>query len=110
MIINMEFGARLSGFLKEYGISQKDFAEKMQLNVVSINYYVNEKRTPGMDFLVRFAQAFPEVDINWFFKDENGKLLVSEPGTNYEFPQDPVLIIENIEKNLAALKAKLSQE
>ncbi len=53
----MEFGERLLLVLKEKGITQRELAEKININETALSRYVNGLRKPRMDILVNIARA-----------------------------------------------------
>lgn len=53
----MEFGERLLLVLKEKEITQRELAEKININETALSRYVNGSRKPRMDTLVNIARA-----------------------------------------------------
>ncbi len=53
----MEFGERLLLVLKEREITQRELAEKININETALSRYVNGSRKPRMDILVNIARA-----------------------------------------------------
>lgn len=53
----MEFGERLLLVLKEKEITQRELAEKININETALSRYVNGSRKPRMDILVNIARA-----------------------------------------------------
>lgn len=53
----MEFGERLLLVLKEQEMTQRELAEKINLNETALSRYVNGSRKPRMDILVNIARA-----------------------------------------------------
>lgn len=53
----MEFSERLLLVLKEKEMSQRELAEKININETALSRYVNGSRKPRMDILVNIARA-----------------------------------------------------
>ena len=56
--INKEFGSRLKELIQNEGLKQKDFAEKLEIPVTTLNSYVTRGSVPPLDILGRIADYF----------------------------------------------------
>ena len=106
----MEFGERLNQILLEKKLKQSAFAKQIDENKVTINQYIKGSRPPKVEFLMKLVSFFPDIDLNWLFRGTPLSDRVNDEAESYGIPETPDVLIENIEKNLMALKAKLSQK
>lgn len=107
----MEFGRKVGLLLKERKITQKQFAEEIDWNKVSISQYIKGTRTPPVEFISKTIDYFRDVDLNWLLRDDATALDVArEEKSTYQVPKLPETLISNIEGNLKELKALLAQK
>lgn len=64
----MEF---LKKFRKEKGFTTKQMADTLKISTSLYEKVECNVRTPSKNFLTRFKQAFPDVDMNIFFVTKN---------------------------------------
>ena len=64
----MEF---LKAFRKEKGLSSKQMADALKISTSLYEKVEGDFRPTSQNFLRRFKQTFPEVDMNIFFADTN---------------------------------------
>lgn len=60
------FGARLRQALEEHGYTQSHFATVIGMSMDSLNCYVNGRRYPGYQVVLRFIEYLPGIDVTWF--------------------------------------------
>lgn len=53
----MNFGERLKYVIQEEGMSQRQFAEEMDMSLVAIERYISGKREPASKFFVKFSES-----------------------------------------------------
>lgn len=73
----MEFGERLLLVLKEKEITQRELAEKININETALSRYVNGSRKPRMDILVNIARAL-NVSVEYLTGKEEGEIEFQE--------------------------------
>lgn len=73
----MEFGERLLLVLKEREITQRELAEKININETALSRYVNGSRKPRMDILVNIARAL-NVSVEYLTGKEEGEIEFQE--------------------------------
>lgn len=107
----MGIGTKLKVLLKNEGLSQRQFAEKIGENVTQLNKVLNGDRSPSFEMLEKTLAHFKDVDLNWLLKDEyktDGPIpLVSENKAAYS--PDVINDILKIEELILNLKSKVSQ-
>lgn len=106
----MDLGKKIGLLLKDNGLSQRKFAEEIEVNHVNMNQYIKGTRIPPSDVILKIVKYFPKLDLNWLLREENTMSIVEEEKAAYEKPITPEVLIENIERNLTELKARLSQD
>ncbi len=75
---NMEFGKNLKAILEFEGIKQKEFAEMLHISPSTMNGYLNDKRQPDFDLVMKMANAL-NVSVDYLFGGECGdKPVLSE--------------------------------
>ncbi|GGW25798.1 helix-turn-helix domain-containing protein [Arenibacter certesii] len=65
MINNLDFIKRIERILKFYDLSASIFADKIGVQRSSISHLLSGRNKPSLDFVMRTAEAFPEVDLYW---------------------------------------------
>lgn len=60
------FGDRLRQALEDHGYTQKRFSETIAMSLDTLNCYVNGRRYPGYQVILRFIEFLPGVDVTWF--------------------------------------------
>lgn len=102
----MEFGPRFKKLLEQHGITQKKFAEDTGTHQGQTSRYLRGDESPSSEFIFKAIKYFPEVDANYFFKDNAQE--VNEDNTNYL--RDPFKIIDEIESKIKELRAVMPQK
>ncbi|MDX1362904.1 MAG: helix-turn-helix transcriptional regulator [Arenibacter latericius] len=65
MINNSDFIKRIDRILKFYDLSASIFADKIGVQRSSISHLLSGRNKPSLDFVMRIAKTFPEVDLYW---------------------------------------------
>lgn len=73
----MEFGERLLLVLKEKEMTQRELAEKININETALSRYVNGSRKPRMDILVNIARAL-NVSVEYLTGKEESEIEFQE--------------------------------
>src|SRR5690606_15056787 len=75
-----------------------------------LSRYLNGEK-PSLEFIYKTIEIFPELDLNYMFKEELNENLVNEtPAPIYKKGENPAALIEEIEENLKRLKKKMTQK
>ena len=61
----------LKAFRKEKGLTTKQMADALKISNSLYEKVECNFRTPSQNFLRRFKQTFPDVDMNIFFTNQN---------------------------------------
>lgn len=70
----MRFGQRLKIVIEKYFSSQRDLADKLNIDQGNLNRYLNGKVQPGLDFLSKLYEN--GISINWLLSGEGFPLNV----------------------------------
>jgi transcriptional regulator with XRE-family HTH domain len=106
----MNFGGKMDLLIKNAGLSQKDFALKIDMDYSHANKFFTGRK-PNVDFLHKVIQVFPDVDLKWllFSQEEETEIhLVSESRIEYRNSKTEKLL-NDLEENIKSLKAILTQ-
>jgi transcriptional regulator with XRE-family HTH domain len=85
-----EFILRLETILDYYGLNASSFADKIGVQRSSMSHLLSGRNKPSLDFVMKIAEIFPEVDLYW---------LLNNKGT---FPKSLEIIQENENDTSAA--------
>lgn len=69
---------RITFVINSYGLTQGEFADRLGVQRSSISHIVSGRNKPSVDFLQKFMQAFPEIDMDWLLSGK-GNYLKNEP-------------------------------
>ena len=75
------FPARLQQFLKAYGLTSSELAQKLGVQKSSISHLLSGRNKPSFDFLSKFARTFPEINLRWLLTGE-GDMHYPTPAVN----------------------------
>jgi len=59
------FGDRLRQALEDHGYTQASFCQTVAISQDSLNCYVNGRRYPSLQVVLRFIEFLPGVDVTW---------------------------------------------
>lgn len=97
-----EVSLRLIEIMNKFCLTRKQFAVKLKVSESSMNYYLNDNRSPGVEVFIELKKSFPEINLNWFFTGEGSMLSVLNAETNNtkETPSatDLIQIIKNVQE------------
>ena len=65
-----DFIKRLETIFEYYGLSASGFADKIGVQRSSLSHLLSGRNKPSLDFIMKIAEVFPEVDLYWIL---NGK-------------------------------------
>ena len=102
----MSFHEKLKQYLKSTGLSQTELAERIGYSQTMTSRYLSSSK-PNYEFLNALIKVFPEIDLNYLFKEDADEHL-AEGGSTYS--KDEVVLIDEIELRLHFLKEILTQK
>ena len=82
--------------LEQHGISQVALAAELDMSPITLNHYLKGRRLPSMEFLIRLAARFPQLDLNWLLRDT--------PAEKNYIPQDPAKVQETMKEMKVIMK------
>lgn len=100
----MSVGSKIKKHIKDKGITIKKFAEDIDENRSMVTNYLNDKTKPSVKFLYKTIAYFPELDLNYLFRDPEG---LQEQGSVYNAP--PEKLIKEIEERLHELRRRFEE-
>lgn len=106
----MDFSGKMDLLIKNAGLSQKDFAQKVDMNYTHANKFFTGRK-PNVEFLSKVVKVFPDVDLKWllFSEEDNTEIyFVKKPKGPY-INGDAEKILNDLEENIKGLKAILTQ-
>ena len=105
----MEFKEKLKSLLSQKHMTQRAFAAQVEMEYPYVNKFFTGRK-PNLDFIDKVVGVFPEVDLNWLLRDDDGEPLplVTEPAQNYG--PEVLAYVRDIENALSKIKDKLAQE
>ncbi|KAA2218289.1 helix-turn-helix transcriptional regulator [Maribacter flavus] len=106
----MDFGARMKLLLADEGLSQKEFAEKVNMNYAHANKFFTG-RTPNMEFISKVLEIFPDVNLKWLLfaqGERTDQHVLHEANGTYK-RADAMKYVNQIEEKLNELKRFLAQ-
>lgn len=106
----MEFGEKMRELIDKKGITQKEFAQEINMNYAHANKFFTG-RTPNMEFILKVVKRYPEIDLNWLLlphEEHNMHMRVAEQSADYNASK-AMQYITGIEKELEELKKILTQ-
>jgi transcriptional regulator with XRE-family HTH domain len=84
----MTIGERFALILKEKGVTQKSFSERIGYREQSISKLIKgQTQSPRADLIVQVAVSFPDVNLRWLLLEKGEMLVDNQNGDN--------LIVEN---------------
>jgi len=83
-----DFVKRLEIIFEYYGLSASGFADRIGVQRSSLSHLLSGRNKPSLDFVMKIAEVFPEVDLYWilngkgnFPKSENNEPVIQKPET-----------------------------
>ena len=72
-------GIRIDKTIKDSGLTQKDFAEKIGVSEQAIGNYINNRRFPKAEILLKMKQSF-NTSVDWLLTGESETIVRNETG------------------------------
>ena len=101
----MDFHEKLREYFINKGVSNKEISSKIGFSETMVGRYLR-KNKPNYEFINALVREFPDIDLNYLFKDELENTL-NEQNQNYQ--KSPITLIDEIEIKLHSLKVNLTQ-
>ena len=86
MVNTEDFIKRLEYLLDYYSLNASSFADKIRVQRSSISHLLSGRNKPSLDFVMKIADAFPNVNLYWIL---NGKGSFLKNGLFEEAPASP---------------------
>jgi transcriptional regulator with XRE-family HTH domain len=64
---------RFKQILEELKLSPSEFADRIGVQRSNISHILSGRNKPGLDFLEKMLNVFPDVDISWLITGKQGK-------------------------------------
>ncbi len=65
-----DFVARLATLMAHYHLSASALADAIGVQRSGISHLVSGRNKPGLDFILKLSERFPEVNLYWLLKGE----------------------------------------
>lgn len=69
MLNTQDFAQKLELILSYYQLTASSFADKIGVQRSSISHLLSGRNKPGLEFVIKIVEFFPEVDLYWFLMD-----------------------------------------
>lgn len=66
LLNSQDFVQKLELILSYYQLTASSFADKIGVQRSSISHLLSGRNKPGLDFVIKIVEHFPEVDLYWF--------------------------------------------
>lgn len=66
MLNSQDFVQKLELILSYYQLTASSFADKIGVQRSSISHLLSGRNKPGLEFVIKIVEHFPEVDLYWF--------------------------------------------
>jgi len=85
MLNSQDFVQKLELILSYYQLTASSFADKIGVQRSSISHLLSGRNKPGLEFVIKIVEHFPEVDLYWFLMNV-GSFPKSEQNPKKEEP------------------------
>lgn len=68
MVNTEDFIKRLEIVLEYYGLNASSFADKIGVQRSSLSHLLSGRNKPSLDFILKIAEVFPDVDLYWILQ------------------------------------------
>lgn len=98
---------RFVGYFKDRGISQTEISKEIGISKAMVGRYL---RRPNFNFILLIIESYPDVDLNYIFKNATPFLIgtIEEPSSMYA--QDNNYLLEVLEKTTEQLRVNLNKD
>lgn len=101
----MGFHKKIKEYFEKQNISNRQIAEVIGYSDVMTGRYLKSSK-PNYEFILALKKAYPDIDLNYLFEDDEGNSILNEDGSNYKNPE---VIIDKIDYQLKELRRVLAQ-
>ncbi|UMY65355.1 MULTISPECIES: helix-turn-helix domain-containing protein [unclassified Flavobacterium] len=85
-----DFVARLATLMAHYHLSASALADAIGVQRSGISHLVSGRNKPGLDFILKLSERFPEVNLYWLLKGEGPFLREDAQNTPTTIPTPAV--------------------
>lgn len=85
MLNSQDFAQKLELILSYYQLTASSFADKIGVQRSSISHLLSGRNKPGLEFVIKIVEYFPEVDLYWFLMD-----MGTFPKSELSQPKEPI--------------------
>lgn len=72
---------RIIQIMRQTGLSNAEFAEKIGISTSSLSHIFSGRNNPSLDVVKRIHKSFPEISLNWIMYGE-GNMYATDSGRN----------------------------
>lgn len=84
---------RLATILNHFGISPSQLAQRMGIQRSGISHILSGRNRPGLDFIIKLMQVFPQIDSDWLLTGK-GELLRKTGQVKTQHEQETIVFPE----------------
>ncbi|MEI6865511.1 helix-turn-helix transcriptional regulator [Flavicella sp.] len=99
----MYFHKKLKEYFTNKGLNNRQIANEIGYSEAMVGRYLTKSK-PNFELLTRIVKSYPDIDLNKLFKEKYSNTVQEEPAI---YTKESIAIINNIEKELQALKDKI---
>lgn len=88
---------RLNTILNHFRLSPSQLAAKIGVQRSGVSHILSGRNRPGLDFIIKLLQAFPQIDPDWLLTGK-GSLLRLKPGKELT-TAEPISLFPEIQTN-----------
>ncbi len=92
-----DFSQRLAQVINHYHLTHAAFAEKMGIQKSSVSHLLSGRNKPNFDFIARFPEVFPEINLQWLLTGKGNMLNGVQQETKKT--QQTAVVHEYVEKS-----------
>jgi transcriptional regulator with XRE-family HTH domain len=74
----MSIPERINQILKDQGITPSVFADRIGVQRSNVSHVLSGRSKPGLDFLEKILNHFPELDAHWLITGNEGGAIVNQ--------------------------------
>ncbi len=106
----MSIGEKFRKYLNDKGIEQKDAAKEMEISPQQLSMMINGKRPFHQESIEKIAQIWPDININWLFKELMDENIQPKTIREIETAEKTTGLINEIEEKLLKIKELVAQK
>jgi DNA-binding XRE family transcriptional regulator len=85
MLNTQEIVKKLEMIFDYYQLNASSFADKIGVQRSSLSHLLSGRNKPGLEFVIKIVEYFPEVDLYWFLMD-----MGTFPKSELSQPKEPI--------------------